>query len=170
LTIADDDQVTCQGFPVTQTGTTGNDTINGTSGADVIQGLTGKDTINGLGGNDRLCGDAGNDIIRGGLGNDIFDGGTGLDIGTYLTSPAPVTANLSTNTANGEGSDTFVSVEHLIGSRLFADILTGNGGANALSGRGGDDRLNGGAGTDTCNGGPGTGDTATACEQRSGIP
>lgn len=178
---------TCRGMANTKVGTSGNDVINGTSSVDVISGLGGDDIINGLEGNDRICGDDGNDNIRGGVGNDIIAGGPGTDTAAYVNSASPVTASISTNTATGEGSDTFKAIENLAGSR-FADALTGHGGMNVLDGLSGNDKLkgargndtlngnkgndtmNGGGGTDTCNGGPGSGDTRTACETMSGVP
>jgi Ca2+-binding RTX toxin-like protein len=48
----------------------------------------------------------------------------------------------------GSGSDTFVSIENLIGSS-FNDTLIGNTGNNIIEGGGGNDYLDGGAGIDT---------------------
>jgi arylsulfatase A-like enzyme len=178
---------TCQDITATQTGTTGNDTINGTPGVDVIAGLGGNDIINGLGGDDRICGDAGMDKIRGGIGNDAFNGGAGVDTADYTNSATTVTVDLSTGSATGEGSDTMSVVENITGSR-FVDTLTGDGLVNVLNGLAGNDKLNGaagndtlngadgndamngGTGTDTCNGGAGSGDTRTACETVTGVP
>jgi Ca2+-binding RTX toxin-like protein len=116
-----------------------------------------------------------------------MDGGNGADTGDYTNSATAVTGNLSTNTATGEGSDTFVSIERLTGTKL-ADTLTGNGGVNVLNGLLGNDKLNGaggndtlngadgndamngGIGTDTCNGGAGSTDTQAACETVTGVP
>ena len=64
----------------------------------------------------------------------------------------PVTANLETGTATGEGSDTFVdSFEGLIGSD-FGDVLTGDGSANFIVGRSGNDTISGGGGADRLTG------------------
>ena len=51
-----------------------------------------------------------------------------------------MTANLTADTATGEGSDTFVAVENLNGTN-FADRLTGSNVVNVLNGRAGKDRI-----------------------------
>lgn len=129
-------------------GTSGADTLTGTSGADVICGAAGDDTIKGLGGNDTLRGEGGADSLLGGVGNDALDGGPGADTASYSASLTAVIASLLTDTATGEGSDTFVSVENLLGSSR-ADTLTGSGGVNRLTGGGSPDIMRGGAGNDT---------------------
>jgi serralysin len=185
LTIINDDQTSvpgdsiCNGRPATVLGTAASDTINGTAGSDVIEAGDGNDLINGQGGNDTICGNEGDDSLAGGAGNDGLFGGSGLDTALFSTSPAGVTANLTTRTATGDGSDTFTLIEHVSGSNR-TDRLTGNTLANRLFGGGGDDTLSGGDGADmldggaqrdTCSGGPpASGDIALNCEQRSGIP
>jgi len=71
--------ITCNGLPVTISGTAGNDILVGTFGADVIAGLGGNDTIKGQGGNDVICGGNGNDKIYGGSGKDKLYGEKGRD-------------------------------------------------------------------------------------------
>ena len=162
----------CLGATQTIRGTPGNDALVGTPGPDVIKGLAGDDTIDGGGGRDILCGEEGNDVLvggddgdslDGGLGDDRLDGGPGLDLAFFRWSTAPVTASLVTNSATGEGTDTFVALEGLSGSRLN-DVLSGDDGDNILDGVGGDDvllgqggidGLDGDAGNDVLNGGPG---------------
>lgn len=61
---------TCNGLPVTISGTAGNDTITGTAGNDVIATAGGNDTVFGLDGNDTVCLGSGNDVFNGGAGND----------------------------------------------------------------------------------------------------
>ena len=78
---------TCLDVAATIVGTAGNDDITGTAGADVIDAGGGDDTINGLAGDDLIC------------------GGDGADTVTYASSAAGVSANLSTNTATGDGND-----------------------------------------------------------------
>lgn len=92
---------TCNGYPVTISGTDGNEDLVGTDGDDVIHAFGNGpgtfDTISGLGGNDIICGGDGqdnilggegndkiygendNDTINGNNGNDIIDGGPGTD-------------------------------------------------------------------------------------------
>jgi Ca2+-binding RTX toxin-like protein len=120
----------------TKTGTANAETISGTAGADVICAGGGNDTIRGLGGNDILKGEAGNDTA------------------SYSASLTAVTASLATNSATGEGSDTFSGVEKLLGSSK-ADTLTGSAANNTLTGGGGNDRVAGGGGADTRKGGGG---------------
>ncbi len=131
----------------TKSGTSANDTISGTSGRDVICGLGGSDTIKGLGGDDILIGGDGTDKLIGGTGNDTLDGGLGTDTGSFAPSLTAVNASLATNTATGEGSDTFVGVENLTGSSK-GDTLTGSAANNTLTGGGGSDTVRGGAGID----------------------
>jgi Ca2+-binding RTX toxin-like protein len=151
--------------------------IRGGAGNDVVAGLGGDDNLRGQDGTDTLLGGDGTDTLQGNPGNDSLDGGPGTDWITFGAAPASVTANLSSGTATGDGTDTILSVENLIGSR-FGDGLTGNGlgnvlegraGNDALSGLAGNDRLDGGIGTDSLDGGSGTdiclaGETVTGCE------
>jgi glucose/arabinose dehydrogenase/Ca2+-binding RTX toxin-like protein len=143
----------------TKTGTSNSETISGTSGADVICGRGGNDTIKGLGGNDTLLGEGGNDTLLGGTGDDTLNGGTGTDNASYSESLTAVTASLDTNSATGEGSDTFLEVENLLGSSkpdsltgsVTNNTLTGGGGGDNVIGLGGADTLKGGGGADTVN-------------------
>ena len=131
----------------TKSGTSAAETLIGTSGADVLCGLGGNDILKGLGGNDTLRGAVGNDTLQGGVGNDTLDGGTGTDTASYSASLTAVSASVATNTATGEGSDTFLAVENLIGSSK-ADTLTGSGANNRLTGGLGNDTERGGSGND----------------------
>ena len=112
-------------FFLSQTGTSGDDTINGGVGADTILGGEGSDLINGnagedlvlgLGGNDTINGEEGNDILAGNIGNDLIDGGAGADT--------------------------------LLGGQN-EDILSGGDGSDLLWGDRGDDTLTGGNGADS---------------------
>jgi Ca2+-binding RTX toxin-like protein len=131
----------------TKSGTANAETISGTSGADVICAGAGNDTVKGLGGNDILKGQSGNDKLLGGVGDDTLDGDIGTDTASYSASLTAVSASLSTNRSTGEGTDTFVGVEKLLGSSK-ADTLTGSGANNTLTGGGGGDTESGGAGND----------------------
>jgi Ca2+-binding RTX toxin-like protein len=131
----------------TITGTANAETISGTSGADVICAGGGNDTVKGLGGNDILKGQDGNDKLLGGVGDDTLDGGLGTDTASYSASLTAVNASLATNSSTGEGTDTFLDVENLLGSSK-ADTLTGSGANNTLTGGGGADTERGGAGND----------------------
>jgi subtilisin family serine protease len=131
----------------TITGTASAETISGTPADDIICAGGGNDTLKGLGGNDILKGEAGNDQLLGGVGNDTLDGGTGTDTASYSASLTAVTASLATNASTGEGSDTFLGVEDLLGSSK-ADTLTGSATNNKLTGGGGADTAQGGLGSD----------------------
>jgi Ca2+-binding RTX toxin-like protein len=155
-----DQEHECFGVTETIVGTPGNDVIMGTPEADVINAVAGDDTIDGAGGNDIICGDEGNDTITGGAGDDAIsgdagddhvDGGEGFDLAFYYSSPVGVTADLSTNTATGWGTDTLANFEGLVGS-LNDDLLTGEATGNLLDGRAGNDTLSGGGGSDGLDG------------------
>jgi Ca2+-binding RTX toxin-like protein len=90
-------------------------------------------------------------------GNDTIDGGGGLDRVVYELSKGAVTVNLATGTATDGygGTDTLSAIEDVLGSRNYADALTGSTAANRLDGLGGNDNVNGGAGNDTLIGGTG---------------
>ena len=165
------------------TGSAFNDTLGGTSGANVLDGGVGIDTASyasstagvtvslaiigaqntvGAGTDtlisiENLTGSGFADTFAGTSGANVFDGGAGVDTVSYLASTAGVTASLALAGAQntiGAGSDTFISIENLVGSG-FADVLTGDAGANRFEGGGGDDQLTGGLGDDTLIGGAG---------------
>jgi Ca2+-binding RTX toxin-like protein len=142
-------------------GDQGSDLIRGEDGNDTLVGNPGggsnddaNDTIVGGTGNDFLDGWFGNDVLAGGPGNDTLQGAAGTDVATYAAAAAPVTASLDSNTATGEGTDTFVGVENLIGS-AFNDELTGDALANRLDGVNGNDTIFGLGGNDALLGGNG---------------
>jgi Ca2+-binding RTX toxin-like protein len=144
----------------------GNDTVDGRAGPDVIFGGDGDDILAGCGAGDTVLGEDGNDTLRGGPGDDLLLGGSGADVlvdgkgdDTYhggpgpdwlyfTTAPGPVTANLTTGTATGNGTETLTSIERLRGSS-YDDVLTGDSRDNELNGILGNDVLHGGAGDDT---------------------
>jgi hypothetical protein len=132
----------------TLSGTSATEAISSTSAGDVICAGGGNDTDKGLGGNDTLKGEAGNDKLLQGVGDDTLDGGLGTDTVSYSASLSAVTASLATNASTGEGSDTFLGVENLLGSSK-ADTLTGSATNNKLTGGGGSDTEQGGSGNDT---------------------
>ncbi|MDG2523416.1 hypothetical protein P7B02_17955 [Caulobacter segnis] len=123
--------------------------IEGTTGADTLEGTAAGELLRGGTGNDTLKGAAGDDQLDGGAGNDTLDGGAGNDFAVFYSAIAPVKVDLAVTTAQntGQGMDTLVNIEGLVGS-LFGDILQGDAKANSLHGDGGDDELNGRAGND----------------------
>jgi Ca2+-binding RTX toxin-like protein len=122
----------------------------------VLTGNAGRNSIAGNAGNDTLDGGAGNDILIGGMGGDRLIGGHGTDTASYAGATLGVVANLSNPTANTNDArgDTYISIEHLVGSS-HADKLYGNSGANAITGGSGNDRLSALAGNDVIYGGTG---------------
>ena len=81
-------------------------------------------TILGTANAETISGTSADDVICAGGGNDTLDGGTGTDTASYSASLTAVNASLATNSSTGEGSDTFLGVESLLGSSK-ADTLTG---------------------------------------------
>ena len=131
----------------------GDDVICSGRGDDFVVGGPGDDRLLGERGIDDLVGDEGNDDLRtgdgptntasGGVGDDKLTGGSGLDLANYLDVNVAIEANLAGHTATGEGTDTFDSIEGVLGSRA-GDTLTGDEGPNLLVGAGGDDSLSAG--------------------------
>ncbi|HVL80204.1 MAG TPA: calcium-binding protein [Actinomycetota bacterium] len=159
--------------------TPGNDTIMGSALNNVLDGAAGTDTVSFAGrpngvrvnlslntaqdtrdGNDtilnfeNLTGTAFNDVLSGNALDNRLDGGAGQDIVTHRGRTGPVTVNLATGTASGEGADVLLGIDHASGSE-GNDTITGNGAANHLWGRGGNDQISGADGDDTISGGPG---------------
>ncbi len=137
--------------------------LNGWGGADILRGGGGDDRIQGdffsgmsvvetgLAGDDQLFGEDGADTLIGGAGDDLLDGGADLDTADFSGATLAMTVDLGAGTAVGEGSDSLVSIENVIGSDQN-DLLTGDGQANVLRGGGGKDQLTGGAGDDQLQG------------------
>lgn len=116
-------------------------------------------------------------MLAGNASANVFVGGGGTDLVDFTNATGGVTANLTTGTVKGAGSDTLAGVEQLRGSAR-GDTFVGDAGGNRLDGRGGNDELRGGDGNDDliggrksdfCGGGPGT-DTAASCETVQGVP
>ena len=123
--------------------------------------LTSIENLTGSAFDDTLIGDSSDNVLEGGDGADTLDGGAGADTASWAASDLAVSVDLSTGTNTGghAAGDTITSIENLLGSR-YADVLTGDAGANRLDGGSGNDRLTGGAGADTLVGGTGL-DTAS---------
>jgi len=123
--------------------------IFGSKFNDILVGTNSDDTIIDMDGNDTIVAGAGNDTIFAGKGSDFISGGDGVDTLHYGLSNAAVNVNLGTSSATGgQGNDTLVNIENVVGSDL-ADTLTGNAGNNTLDGAAGADTLRAGAGNDT---------------------
>jgi Ca2+-binding RTX toxin-like protein len=132
----------------------GNDNLNGWDGNDSLSGDAGDDYIDGWNGNDTIDGGDGNDALRGRDGNDTIIGGAGWDNAGYWDAAGPITANLGTGTATGEGTDSLSEIEQVDGSP-FGDTFTGDAGNNGFNPFGGDDTVMAGGGDDWVQGGDG---------------
>ena len=160
------------------TGGAFNDTLVGNAGANRLAGGDSHDTLNGAGGNDTLEGGNGNDSLTGGTGDDLIDGGAGFDRANFnVGATTGVIVNLGITGAQntGQGFDTLVGVEHVVGT-IYNDVLTGDSadnwlwggslgtgvtGNDTISGGDGNDLVEVGAGNHTLSGGNGAGDTLT---------
>jgi Ca2+-binding RTX toxin-like protein len=124
----------------------------GEAGNDRIDGGSGIDTIVGGAGNDFLEGGRGADGLQGGPGDDRIDGGAGIapagiDYVSYVDSGGPVTVDLATRRATGEGSDTLSRLDIVDGSP-FDDVLKGDSSINFFDGERGNDVIDGRGGDD----------------------
>jgi Ca2+-binding RTX toxin-like protein len=125
----------------------------------IVEGGRGNDRLlggiqlDGGRGNDELRGEEGKDTLYGGPGNDVIDGGEPDDADFYGGDTAafragPVTADLVTHKARGEGRDRLIGIENLEGTRQD-DVLRGDEDRNLIDGGGGADTLNGRGNDDT---------------------
>lgn len=113
--------------------------------------------------NDALVGDGGDNVLTGLGGDDRIDGEGGADTVSYLACVGDpctkdrVVVSLSDGIGRGAtvGTDVLRRIEHVYGSPLGDDRLTGDEGANFLYGFGGRDELFGLVGNDYLSGGDG---------------
>jgi Ca2+-binding RTX toxin-like protein len=125
-----------------------------------IENLTGSafaDTLLGTAERNILAGGAGDDVLVGRGGGDQLDGGEGADTASYADATARVWVTLSSASGwfpDTGASDRLIGIENVVGT-AFADMLSGNAGANALNGGAGNDRLTGDLGHDALTGGAG---------------
>jgi Ca2+-binding RTX toxin-like protein len=142
-----------------------DDELTGSDEHGALFGADGNDTLAGLGGNDWMSGGLGDDVIDGGEGSDFIDS---LFFSTYYPPfeeiAGPITVDLVTGTATGEGSDQLIGVEGSSGS-ASDDVMVGNAddneftalfdGSDTVDAGDGDDVVDGGEGADDLDGGPG---------------
>ncbi|MEF8756311.1 MAG: DUF4347 domain-containing protein [Accumulibacter sp.] len=118
-----------------------------------------------------LTGNALDNLLYASSGHNLLDGAGGNDTVSYLygaSSGVSISLALAgAQATGGSGSDTLMSIEHLIGSNQD-DSLAGDGNANRLEGGNGNDTLAGGAGNDTLSGSAGS-DTASYADAASGV-
>jgi Ca2+-binding RTX toxin-like protein len=145
-----------QTWPGAGDNNTGDNTVFGNAGNDFIDGGAGNDSLDG--GND-------NDLLVANIGNDTLDGGSGIDAAIFYEDIATgVTISLAEAGSQAIGTDGSVrlsNIENVFGTD-FADLLTGDTGANTLAGAygvtsstqtSGNDTLVGGGGADSLHGG-----------------
>lgn len=158
----------------------GIEKVTGGSARDIITGDGRSNVLIGGSGNDLLKGGAGRDTLVPGAGDDTSRGGEGRDRASFMDAPVPVKANLTKKSATGDGSDTLVEIEALIGSpggdvlvaSSLPNLVVGGAGDDTVRGLAGNDLLKGGAGVDQLVGGRGSdtcvvgidGGTRTTCE------
>jgi Ca2+-binding RTX toxin-like protein len=107
--------------------------------------LSGSDDIDAIG-------NSLNNILGSNSGDNLLNGIGGFNRASYelAQSTSGVTVNLGITTAQntGDGYDTLLNIEGVIGSR-YNDHLIGNTSNNSFEGGNGDDSINGGDGVDT---------------------
>lgn len=144
----------------------GNDFVDAGDGNDYVEGGNGDDVLKGGRGNDQMFGGAHNDRLNGGDGDDFLDGGTGIDWADF-DGGAAVNVDLSLGTAFGQGNDSLVNFENVLGSS-FADTIKGSAGNNVLDGANGNDTFIATLGADAIIGGLGS-DTINFSGLASGV-
>ncbi len=157
-----------------------NEIVIGTGSSDVLVGNKRRNTFMGSTGNDTLSGKGGKDKLLPDGHDDTISGGKGFDTLSYANAVLPLTISVGVGQANGDGFDTFDTIEQILGGQgndlyfgsdgndVFKagggnDTINGSAGNDALYGQAGDDSIDGGIGTDTCDQGPGAG-TVVNCE------
>ncbi len=103
-------------------------------------------------GNDVIHAGSGTDTIFAGDGHNTYDGGQDNDTVNYSHATVAVSVNLATGVGQGNGTDTLISIENVVGSDQ-GDNITGSSDNNVLKGGKGNDQLFGGDGRDTLYGG-----------------
>lgn len=135
-------------------------TPGATIGTDTLRNI---EAVRGSDFNDTLTGSniGVEEAFEGRKGNDVIDGRGGPDRADYHLATSGVIVKLGLSGAAGTAADgygttdTLRSIENVLGSRDFADRITGNERANTLDGQGGNDTLSGGSGNDSLMGGDG---------------
>jgi Ca2+-binding RTX toxin-like protein len=141
----------------------GQDEIDGGTGGDDVEGEAGDDDLIGGNGDDSLRGFAGDDLLIPGPGDDDVQGGfdsAGVngDRVSFRFSLTGVTVNIDQEEASGEGDDLIFAIEHVTGSDLGGDNISGAFDPNRLDGLGGNDDISGAESDDVLDGGLGVDD------------
>lgn len=123
-----------------------DDVVIGDDQGNGLFGQAGDDVLRGNGSGTLADGTL--DVLSGDDGDDQLDGGGGEDLVLFGRIPVPVSVDLATGSAVGQGTDELVDVEVVQGSRLD-DTLVGGPADDVLVGNLGDDEIDGGSGEDT---------------------
>ena len=160
--LAGDDTLIGQGGNDVLNGGDGNDTLDGGLGNDALDGGKGTNTVSfshlstgvtvnlvkgtatGQGSDkfqniQNVIGSNSNDTIVGNAANNVIDGGAGTDTVRFDGVAAAVTVDLKNGKATGQGNDTLLNIENVIGSSLNDTFIDGAG----------NNVIDGGAGVDT---------------------
>ena len=160
--LAGNDTLLGQGGNDVLNGGDGNDTLDGGLGNDTLDGGKGndtasfnhlsnavtvnlvKDTATGQGSDtlkniQNVTGSNSNDTITGNSGDNIIDGGLGTDTVRFDGIAFAVTVDLNKGKASGQGHDTLLNIENVVGSNLNDTFIDGAG----------NNVIDGGAGIDT---------------------
>jgi Ca2+-binding RTX toxin-like protein len=165
-------------------GKSGDDQIDGGPGSDFIVAHSGNDVLIGQAGGDTLIAGDGDDVMKagsspydfllGGPGNDVYDGGAGAtDVSSLEDAPVGVTVDLALTTPQntGEGMDTFIGSEGIVGSE-FNDVLRGQDVVaeigNGIFGLDGSDIITDFEGNDVIIGGAGNDNVGTGLDGGAG--
>jgi Ca2+-binding RTX toxin-like protein len=147
----------------------GRDVVYGWEGNDHLSGARGWDRLYAEMGNDVLGGGAGRDVLAGGLGSDVMRGGPGTDTADFTQDnlQGPIIVDLGAGTATGASdSDVFGpgTIENVAMncSAEQDDVLIGDDRPNGLNGGSGADLIRGNGGADALYGGSPYQDTGGA--------
>jgi hypothetical protein len=117
-----------------------NNDLTGNGSKNTLDGGGGNDVLDAGAGNDKLMGGEGTDVLIGGLGTDSLNGGAGDDAADYSEASSSVNVNLLTGKSKGDGDDTLISIEDVIGSE-GDDIFIGSAVGNEFTGGLGADQM-----------------------------
>ena len=149
-------------------GNSAANTIDGNDGNDSIVGGAGNDYLNGGAGRDSLQGENGSDWITPGAGADTVEGGDGVDMVSFVDATVRAVIDLVAGTAViGAETDVLSGIENITAT-IFADLITGDAGANRIRALGDYDWMVGSGGGDTFEGGTGR-DTVAYSSATSGV-
>lgn len=138
-TVSYDEAVYTNGFTINLRTSTGKENSSGIAEIDKLDGFL------------NVVGTKNNDTIIGTSSDNTLDGNDGSDTVDYTSSSSSIKVNLITGVATGDGRDTLVNIENIVGSQN-SDTIIGDNNNNTLFGGLGVDTLKGGGGVDVLDG------------------